>query len=50
MTQIVAVKRIGQIGPSFGKGQELLLVYLDSGGDTVSASWAAADNRLDGEV
>lgn len=32
------------------EGQELLLVYLDSGGDTVSASWAAADNRLDGEV
>lgn len=27
------------------EGQELLLVYLDGGGDTVSASWAAADNR-----
>ena len=23
-------------------GEELLLVYLDSGGDTVSADWAAA--------
>ena len=26
------------------EGEELMLVYSDSGGETVSASWAAADN------
>lgn len=27
------------------KGEELLLTYSDSGGDTLSAGWSARDNR-----
>lgn len=31
------------------EGEELLLVYSDTGGETVSASWAAAGNSLTGK-